>query len=89
MILPLVKPDNNDAERALRPVVVHCKGSWRFPQQLGRAVSSTNVRAFWRRCDCRAGMPLQSCLNYLYARGNVVKVNIEYVVPLIITDKQL
>lgn len=25
---PEVKPDNNDAERALRPVVVHRKGSW-------------------------------------------------------------
>ena len=32
---PEVKPDNNDAERALRPVVIHLPGQWWGQKWLG------------------------------------------------------
>jgi len=43
---PEVKPDNNDAERALRPVVVHRARQWHLQKRLGWQVSRSNVQFF-------------------------------------------
>ncbi len=40
---PEVKPDNNDAERALRPVVVHRMRQWHRQKRLGCQISCSDV----------------------------------------------